>query len=91
MGTSHTMELPCKIGETIYMVTTQSDSYDDSLYPVIIQTNFKLEMLKEFGKRYFLKREEAEEALNKVYKTGAFRRSVYLWEDAEKALKKALD
>lgn len=82
--------LPCKIGETIYMITTQSDSYDGSIYPVIIQTRFRLEIFSELGKRYYLTREEAEEALNKVKIRGAFKRGVYLWEEAEKALREVL-
>lgn len=54
--------LPCKIGATVYLITTQSDDFCGDRQ-VIVQAPFRLSLLDDIGKRVFLTHEEAESAL----------------------------
>lgn len=54
--------LPCKIGATVYFITTQSDDFCGDRQ-VIVQAPFRLSLLHDIGKRVFLTHEEAEAAL----------------------------
>lgn len=54
--------LPCKIGATVYVITTQSDDFCGDRQ-VIVQAPFRLSLLDDIGKRVFLTHEEAEAAL----------------------------
>ena len=55
------VRLPCKVGSTVYRIITRR------LYCVgekdIVDVEFTLDMLDDFGKTVFLTREEAEAAL----------------------------
>ena len=57
--------LPCKAGDTVYMVATQTDNYSGLPYPIVIQATFRLTMLPRLREDIFLTREEAEVALKK--------------------------
>lgn len=54
--------LPCKIGETVYVITTQSDDFCGDRR-VIVQSPFRLSLLNDICKRVFLTYEEAEAVL----------------------------
>lgn len=54
--------LPCQIGATAYVITTQSDDFCGDRQ-VIVQAPFRLSLLDDIGKRVFLTHEEAEAAL----------------------------
>lgn len=54
--------LPCQIGATVYVITTQSDDFCGDRQ-VIVQAPFRLSLLDDIGKRVFLTHEEAEAAL----------------------------
>ena len=60
------LELPCPIGETVYMITYGHDDWSGHDFKMIIQSSFRLDMLKNFNKRYFLTREEAERKLEEL-------------------------
>ena len=53
-------KLPCKVGDTVYCIMTGL-SYKN---PSIFKMKFDYELMKHFGKRVFLTREEAEAALH---------------------------
>lgn len=63
---SKIIELPCAIGDTVYMISYGYDTWDDTEYKVIIQSTFRLDMLSSFNKRIFLTREEAEKRLEEL-------------------------
>lgn len=54
--------LPCKVGATVYIITTQSDDFSGERM-VIVQAQFRLSLLQDIGKTVFLTRAEAEQAL----------------------------
>ena len=54
------LRLPCKVGDTVYCIMTGL-SYKN---PYIFKMKFDYELMKHFGKRVFLTREEAEAALH---------------------------
>ncbi len=54
------LKLPCKVGDTVYCIMTGL-SYKN---PCIFKMKFDYELMKHFGKRVFLTREEAEAALH---------------------------
>lgn len=54
------LKLPCKVGDTVYCIMTGL-SYKN---PYIFKMKFDYELMKHFGKRVFLTREEAEAALH---------------------------
>ncbi len=54
------LKLPCKVGDTVYCIMTGL-SYKN---PSIFKMKFDYELMKHFGKRVFLTREEAEAALH---------------------------
>ena len=58
------LKLPCAIGETVYKVIAQRDSFDDSECIRIIQVPFRLNLLNEIGKTVFLTPEEANANIN---------------------------
>ena len=60
------IELPCPIGETVYMISTGHDDWTGYDFKLIIQASFRLDMLKKFNKTYFLTREEAEKKLEEL-------------------------
>lgn len=60
------IELPCPIGSTVYMIVNIHDTFDDSEYRAVIQVSFRLDMLNNFNKRFFLTREEAEKKLEEL-------------------------
>lgn len=60
------IELPCSIGETVYMISTGHDDWSGHDFKMIIQASFRLDMLKEFNKRFFLTREEAQKKLEEL-------------------------
>lgn len=60
------IELPCPIGDTVYMVVNAYNTYDNVEYKTVIETSFGLDMLKSFNKRFFLTREEAEKKLEEL-------------------------
>lgn len=60
------IELPCPIGTTVYMITTSYDDWSGYDFKKIIQASFRLDMLRDFNKRFFLTREEAEKKLGEL-------------------------
>ena len=60
------IELPCAIGTTVYMISTCHDEWSGYDFKKIIQASFRLDMLKDFNKRFFLTREEAEKKLEEL-------------------------
>ena len=60
------IELPCAIGDTVYMITTGHDDWTGYDFKTIIKTSFRLDMLNSFNKRFFLTREEAEKKLEEL-------------------------
>lgn len=56
------LKLPCKVGDTVYCIMTGL-SYKN---PSIFKMKFGYELIKHFGKRVFLTKEEAEAALLKM-------------------------
>ena len=54
------LKLLCKVGDTVYCIMTGL-SYKN---PYIFKMKFDYELMKHFGKRVFLTREEAEAALH---------------------------
>ena len=60
------LELPCPIGTTVYMISTGYDDWSGHDFKMIIQAPFRLDMLKDFNKRFFLTREEAQKKLEEL-------------------------
>lgn len=62
------IELPCKVGDTVYVVDTDyTDIYDlSSQYYFIIECEFELYMITGLGIWVFLTKEEAEGKLKKL-------------------------
>lgn len=60
------IELPCPIGETVYMITYGHDDWSGHDFKMVIQASFRPDMLKDFNKRFFLTREEAEKKLGEI-------------------------
>lgn len=57
------IELPCPIGESVYMISSGRDEWTGNYFTMVIKTPFKLDMMNMFNKRVFLTREEAEKKL----------------------------
>jgi hypothetical protein len=57
------IELPCKVGDTVWRIATQQDNYDDSPYKIVMQSSFRLDFLPAMGDRIFTTKEEAEAKL----------------------------
>lgn len=62
------IELPCKVGDTVYVVDTDyTDIYDlSSQYYFIIECEFELYMITGLGIWVFLTKEEAEGKIEKL-------------------------
>ena len=60
---SRFLELPCAIGDTVFMITEKTDPYDGIIYHTIIQVPFRISLLHLIGKVIFLTQEEAEKKL----------------------------
>jgi hypothetical protein len=60
------IELPCPIGEKVYMISTGHDDWTGHDFKMVIHASFRLDMLKDFNKRFFLTREEAEKKLGEL-------------------------
>lgn len=62
------IELPCKVGDTVYVVDTDyTDIYDlSSQYYFVIECEFELYMITGLGIWVFLTKEEAEGKLKKL-------------------------
>ena len=60
------IELPCAIGDTVYMTSSGHDDWTGYDFNMVIQASFRLDMLKNWNKRYFLTREEAEKKLEEM-------------------------
>lgn len=58
------VELPCKVGDTVYVLRHRQDHYAEDPYLVIELKKFDLHMLPSIGKTVFTTREEAEKALD---------------------------
>lgn len=54
------LRIPCKLGDTVYCIMTGL-SYKN---PSIFKMKFGYELIKHFGKRVFLTKEEAEASLH---------------------------
>jgi len=57
------IELPCKVGDTVWKIATQRDNYDDHEYKIVMRSSFRLDFLPAMGKTIFLTKEEAEAKL----------------------------
>ena len=57
------IELPCAIGDTVYMINSKIGPHNENAYYTIIQVPFKVSMLHLIGKVFFLTREEAEKRM----------------------------
>lgn len=60
------IRLPCRLGDTVYRVFRQRDSFDDREYNIITASTFRLDMLENIGKTVFLTREAAEAKLREM-------------------------
>lgn len=60
------IELPCAIGDTVYMINSKIDSYNGEEYYTINQAPFRVSILPLIGKVFFLTREEAEKRLEEL-------------------------
>lgn len=60
------LELPCPIGETVFMITKKYDTYDGDIYHTIIQVPFRINLLHLINIIIFLTREEAEKKLEEL-------------------------
>lgn len=60
------MELPCPIGETVFLISEKYDPFDHEIHYGIIETPFKLNFLNWINKSIFLTREEAEKKLEEL-------------------------
>lgn len=60
------IELPCKVGDTVWRIATQQDNYDDSPYRIVMRSSFRLDFLRAMGDRIFTTKEEAEAKLEEL-------------------------
>ena len=60
------IELPCKVGDTVWRIVTQQDNYDDSPYKIVMRSSFRLDFLRAMGDRIFTTKEEAEAKLEEL-------------------------
>ena len=60
------IELPCAIGDTVYMINSKISPHNKDEYYTIIQVPFKVSMLHLIGKVFFLTREEAEKRMEEL-------------------------
>ena len=58
--------LPCKVGTKIYYIGSEINDEINEWEYFVSEYGFKPYMLEELGKRYFLTKEEAEQALAKM-------------------------
>lgn len=58
--------LPCKVGDLVFKIFSQRDSFDDLEYDIITATNFNYTMIPEIGKTVFLTYKEAEKKLEEL-------------------------
>ena len=58
--------LPCKVGDLVFKIFSQRDSFDDLEYDIITATNFNYTMIPEVGKTVFLTYKEAEKKLEEI-------------------------
>lgn len=66
--TGRLIELPCAVGDIVYKITAQTDTYDGQSYYISTAHYFTLEDLPKIGKTIFLTKEEADVALKTVSK-----------------------
>ena len=66
--TGRLIELPCAVGDIVYKIIAQTDTYDGQTYYISTAHNFTLEDLPRIGKTIFLTKEEADAALKTVSK-----------------------
>ena len=60
------VELPCAVGDIVWTIVRQRDSFDDREYWLATQTRFKLDHLPLLGKWVFLTQDEAERAIKRL-------------------------
>ena len=60
------IELPCTIGDTVYMINSKISPHNGNVYYTIIQIPFRVSMLHLIGKVFFLTREEAQKRLEEL-------------------------
>lgn len=60
------LKLPCKVGDTVYKIINQRDSFDDRPYKIVTAVSFNLSMIEEINKSVFLTQEQAEEVLKHI-------------------------
>ena len=60
------LELPCAIGETVYMIIRRFDDFDGCEYYTVIQAWFRLDLLNKIGETVFLTEEEAQKKLEEL-------------------------
>lgn len=58
--------LPCNVGDLVFKIFSQRDSFDDSEYDIIMAANFNYTMIPEIGKTVFLTYKEAEKKLEEL-------------------------
>lgn len=58
--------LPCEVGDLVFKIFSQRDSFDDLEYDIITATNFNYTMIPEIGKTVFLTYKEAEKKLEEL-------------------------
>lgn len=57
------IELPCAVGETVYLISEKYDPFDMNMSYGIIETPFKPNLMNLIGKVIFLTKEEAEKKI----------------------------
>ena len=60
------VQLPCKVGDIVYIIINQRDNYDDTIYQIVSATSFGLSMIDNIGKTVFLTQAEAEQKLKEM-------------------------
>ena len=57
------IELPCKVGDTVWKISTEQDNYDEPPYKIVAPIIFRIDCLNAMGKNIFPTKEEAEATL----------------------------
>jgi hypothetical protein len=57
------IELPCKVGDTVWKISTEQDNYDEPPYKIVAPIIFRIDCLNAMGENIFTTKEEAEAKL----------------------------
>ena len=60
------IKLPCRVGDTVYVLWSTYNTATGTVEYDILEEEFEVEMIDDFGEYAFLTKEEAEQALKKL-------------------------